>query len=966
MRWCILILFLLPQCLLYGQFKSIGVPEIRNILVSEYGGSAQNWDIIDDANGNIYIANNSGILRFDGEDWEIHPVANHSIVRSLAYGNDDKVYVGAYNEIGVLEHTMKEGIRYHSLNHLIPEFARNFDDVWNIYQTRFGVVFQSFEYLYILQDSGIQVIEPADRFGNSYFINDDLYAIEKGIGLRVLKENALQTVSDDPLFTSDEIRFIVSWQADGLLIGSQNNGLFTLQDGILKPWETEVSEELKIQKLYCGSFHKDRYLFGTIKSGLFVTNNEGAIQQHLSRSNGLQNNTILSLFVDRQDNIWLGLDIGIDFLKSSLPLSIINDNFNIAATYATAVFNGRLYIGTNQGLFTKRLANISSPTNITYDLVEGTQGQVWNLSVRKGQLLCGHHNGAYLINGTGSKKLTGIRGIWNFKDVPGRDGLLISGTYDGLITFATGEDGTWKYKNKVKGMDISSRELVIQNDQRIWMSHGYRGLFHFHLNETLDSVISMKEYVATHNLPESLPYILHELEGDFFISTSQGIYTFDEAKDIFFKPEDLNQRFGSLQLIYLLKEDPKGNIWYSAKQGIGVFRLLENGTYKNIYSPFLELTNKRVSPFDNIYIQDPENIFIGTQNGLVHYDPSIYKNYFEDTYVYINRINISSKKHDSLWYTSGNRHLDEQAIEEDFSLPHAFNNISFRFNSPDMENTGKVTYRHKLINFDDEWSEWTAENRKEYTNLKGGLYKFEVQAKNIYNNTSSIDSFRFFIEPPFYRSNTARILYGILAMAFFLSAVIFFRWRIRRAKLQEKNRQIHAFREKEKQFEEQMEAAEKEVVYLKNERLEVEMRHKNKELANSTYHIIQKNKFLNTLKQELSKLSESAKSDFVEKELKKISRKIDRDIQEEKNWEVFERYFDEVHQEFNKRLKELHPDLTPNEIRLCAYLRMNISSKEIAPLMNISIRGVEVSRYRVRKKLNLDRNINLTEYIMNL
>jgi DNA-binding CsgD family transcriptional regulator len=145
-----------------------------------------------------------------------------------------------------------------------------------------------------------------------------------------------------------------------------------------------------------------------------------------------------------------------------------------------------------------------------------------------------------------------------------------------------------------------------------------------------------------------------------------------------------------------------------------------------------------------------------------------------------------------------------------------------------------------------------------------------------------------------------------------------------------------------------------------------EMKYKNKELVNSTYHLIQKNKFLNALKMELSKLSKSAKSDVVENELRKISRKIDRDIQDDRNWEVFERYFDDVHQEFLTRLKEKHPGLSPSELRLCAYLRMNISTKEIAPLMNISIRGVEISRYRLRKKLNLPHEANLAAYIMSI
>ena len=967
LRWfCFAILLTFFQANISGQFKSIGVPEIRNIKRSEYGGGSQNWSIVDDSRGNIYIANNNGVLKFDGADWEIFPSANRSVVRSIACADDDKVYVGAFNEIGVLEKSDKEGYRYLSLNHLIPEYARNFDDVWNIYTTDFGIIFQSFEYVFIYNEEEIQVISPKERFGYSFYVDDKYYVVEKGYGLKVLAGDSLRTVSDDPLFSMDEIRSVILYNSDELLIGTQNNGLYILSDGELNLWNTEISQALKQYKLYSGSFHAGRYLFGTIKSGLFVASEDGTIQQHLSRSNGLQNNTVLSVFIDRQDNTWLGLDIGIDFLKSSLPISFINDNFNIAASYATAIFDDRIYIGTNQGLYTRKLNKIKSHTNIKYDLVEGTEGQVWSLSVIDGQLLCGHHNGAFSISGMKSKKLTFSRGVWVFRQIPGRNDMLIAGTYDGLLTFSKADDGSWEFRKRVVGMDISSRELVVENDSIIWMSHGYLGLYRIQLSETIDSVLSMDKYINSNNLPEELPYILHESGDKFFISTSNGIYRFDRDNQLFVKDDELNRFYGDLSLLYLLKEDQGGNIWYSALEEIGVFRLMDDGTYTNISTPFMGLNNMRVSPFDNIFIQDPYNIFIGTQNGLVHYDPSIYKDYFTKMQVYVNEVIIQSKNTDSLWYTSGNAKLNEQAIIDSFSVPYLYNSISFRFNSPDLENADQIEYSFRLVGFDESWSEWSVVNSKEYTNLREGIYRFEVKARNIYHNVSAVDQFSFIIEPPFYRSRKAVFLYIICGLILISATIYFYFRRIARVRSQEKNKQIRAFSKTEKELEEQKRAAEKEVDSLKNEKLEAEMKHKNQELATSTYHIIEKNKFLNSLKQEISSLSQSAKSEFVEKELKKLSRKIDRDIQNEENWEVFDRYFDEVHQEFQSRLRKLHPELTPGELRLCAYLRMNISTKEIAPLMNISVRGVEISRYRLRKKLKLDRTDNLTDYIMNI
>jgi len=227
--------------------------------------------------------------------------------------------------------------------------------------------------------------------------------VEKGIGLRVLKNGSLQSVSIDPVFSLDEIHSIETFKSNDLLIGTLSNGLYILQDDGLLRWDTEISHKLIEDKLYCGSSINKLYLFGTIKNGLYIVDQNGKIKQHLNRLNGLQNNTILSIFPDHQKNIWLGLDNGIDFLKSSLPISIINYNFNIATAYSTVIYNERLYVGTNQGLYSKKLANLRGYSDIKFDLVEGMDGQVWNLAIHEGQLLCGHNNGAYLIDGLKAK-----------------------------------------------------------------------------------------------------------------------------------------------------------------------------------------------------------------------------------------------------------------------------------------------------------------------------------------------------------------------------------------------------------------------------------------------------------------------------------------------------------------------------------------------------------------------------------
>ncbi|HQO50390.1 MAG TPA: LuxR C-terminal-related transcriptional regulator, partial [Bacteroidales bacterium] len=226
--------------------------------------------------------------------------------------------------------------------------------------------------------------------------------------------------------------------------------------------------------------------------------------------------------------------------------------------------------------------------------------------------------------------------------------------------------------------------------------------------------------------------------------------------------------------------------------------------------------------------------------------------------------------------------------------------------------------------------------------------------------------FTFTIQPPFYRSLLAYVIYVLLLIAVVIGNVIFIQRRVTLTKLQEKEKHSKALREQELSFREQALMAEKEIINLRNESLQSQVIHKNKELANTTLHLIHKNKILNAIKSQLNTLADSTLSQTKKGQIDGIINKINRELKNEKFQQAFDEYFDDVHQDFITRLKDRHPELTPRELRLCAYLKMNLSTKEIAPLMNISVRGVEIGRYRLRKKLELERDDNLIDYLLKL
>ena len=152
---------------------------------------------------------------------------------------------------------------------------------------------------------------------------------------------------------------------------------------------------------------------------------------------------------------------------------------------------------------------------------------------------------------------------------------------------------------------------------------------------------------------------------------------------------------------------------------------------------------------------------------------------------------------------------------------------------------------------------------------------------------------------------------------------------------------------------------EKVIMRLKNEKLQGEIFSKTRELSVSTMNIINKNELLRTIKDELTLVKD-------ETNIKPVIKIINKNIANTSDWELFQEAFNNADSDFLKKVKTLHTSLSPNDLRLCAYLRLNLSSKEIAPLLNISVRSVEIKRYRLRKKMDLPHEDSLVAYILNI
>lgn len=949
-----------------GEFTNIGVPYIHNYPKNEYKAGTQNWSVTQSQQGFMYFANNSGLLTFDGIKWQLYQMPNLSVVRSVFKNEDGRIFVGAYNELGEMVTDNSGRMKFVSFKRFIPSEFQNFDDIWNITTYKNQIVYQSYNFAFLFEDDSIvSVVRAPSRFQNSYKINGRLYFNDSEIGLLEYDSGQLVPLAGSEVIKNEEIWSVLPFGNGGnLLIFTSDKGAYIFDKSGIKPWDVPVNSLFKKYQVFSAiNIHDNLIAIGTVQDGLLIINQEGELLQHINRQKGLQNNTVLKVFADRDRNLWLGLDNGIDYLNINSPITFLREPEGIGAGYTSIIFKGKIYLGTNQGLYTKDLTDIKS--NEKFHLIPGTNGQVWYLGVHDDILLCGHNNGTFIIEGEKARQISKTGGAWKFMQLKRFPGYLIGGTYEGLIYFEK-LNGEWKYVDQIKGFKESFRVFEEDENGNLWMSHGFKGIYKIELGSKLGQLESFKYYDKTSGLPSNYNLNIYKIKGRIVVTSNLGLYEYNPKTDRFVSSDDLNELFGSMKDLSYLHEDERGNIWYiehdNSKTKAGVLRIHDDNSYKNITAPFALLTNKFINGFEFIYPYSESQVFFGIEDGFAHYSQSVAFSSTDEFSAYINQ--AAATYLDSIFYSGNKINPTKKTIQPTYIFPFKDNAFRFSYTSPLYENIDNIEFSYRLSGYNEKWSDWSTTSFNEYAKLPPGTFILNVKARNLSGIESLVDTLEFTISPPWYRSVYAYVFYFIFLIVIILFLIWLVLKRIEISKRKERLKHLQSYRQKEQEYKRQSLVAEKKIISLKNEKLRIEMVHRNKELANQTMNLIQKNKFLQKIKEDLDKLKKSSSDESLKSKISGLINKIDKDIDHEKQWEVFESAFDEVHEDFLSRLKKQFPNLTPKELKLCAYLRMNISTKEIAPLMNISVRGVEILRYRVRKKLNIDRDQNLTGMII--
>lgn len=934
-----------------AQDYNLGVPMIQSFSKEDFKGGAQNWDIKQDRFGVMYFANNNGLLVFDGTTWNTHNLPNYTIVRSLGITSKGIIYVGGQNEFGRFTPDEKGILRFESLKHLIPQKHQNFTDVWKIELYEDGVLFNSDFKIFHLKNETIKVFDQG-TFKNLGNTGNQIFASDTKSGIYFLKGDNLEKLKGSAFFKNKTVQAVIK-NEPGFLIATLKNGIFQYSNGKVEPWKTDYDQFIKENNIQgATAIAGERYAIATAYGGLLVLDKSGKIINTLHKGNGLLSNNLLTMYYDRSNNLWLGLSNGINYIHTNSPFHRIYPDSDLDAVgYNTKIHQGKIYFATNEGVFVNDWKKYYSPSESTnHRFIPSTRGQIWGMDIVNNQLFAGHAEGAFLIENENASKILNERGFWTFEAYNGSKNKILAGTYF-EVSLLESENAQVFSENPIAQINESCRFVEQDNRGNIWVAHPYRGILKIKPSQTGESEIKLmgsNEGLPSHNLNH-----LFKIKDEIIFCGERGVFIFDYDEEKFVPHEAFNQLFGKETKVRRLQETPDGNIWFITTTELGLLKISDRGLEKEV--------NKIVFPYpvqqlnlghESIYPYDEENVFITNDRGFIHYNTSKFIESDSIFNVILNEVKITSNK-DSIisngFYYANDQVEIQQPQNQIPTFDHFLNDLHFKFSATDYVSGSGNSYRYFLKGYEEDWSTWHAENTKEYTNLSPGKYTFHLQAKSNSQNESNILTYQFVITPPWYASKFAYGIYGILTLLGLASVIKFY------SKKYSGLKEDHDLVVKE---------SKETIGKLQAEKIEAELAYKQRELVSTTLSLVKKNDTLVNIKERLQEIKKTVSEKETVKQLEKLIKKLHIEEIQDENWEQVMFHFNQLHKGFFDRLKEEYPSLTPKDLKMCAYLRMNLSTKEMTSLMNVTTRGVEASRYRLRKKFGLVKEQNLTEFLM--
>lgn len=942
---------LLPYlfCLTYIPLWANWQYPILNYSRHQYEAGAQNWMLTQQDNGWIYAANDKGLLEFDGINWKTYSVLNAKL-RAVAKGEDGNIYVGGFGECGYFEPDGLGGLSYNSLCRNLPFYV---GVIRNILTEGPRVYFQADRYIIMVENGQTHYVDHKQHIVCSALYNESFYLISS-LGMHVLQGEKLVPVTGTEKVGKWQVVAMLPYRNQLLLITRQQ-GIYAYDGTSFEKVEFGLNNFLEHKQIYTAFIQGSILGIGFIQDGVCLYNLSTGQLNHLTAANGLQDNTVHGLLLDVRGNLWLAMNNGIDCVELSSNLfSLHGGSSFIGSGYASCVFNGQLYLATNRGVYYTEYP-ISPERDGTIKAVQGISDQVWSFLIYDNQLFCAAESGIFLLNNQHAVRIDGISRVRSLVSVPHRPDVLVAGTYGvnkGLYLLKK-QQGVWRTIHQIKNCDMSSKSLLAESSTFLWMTNKGRGVSRLLLSDDLTEVRQLKNY---NPFPMDYDAQLSHVDGEIVVASRYGLWRFDPQKDSLVVYKEMEERFGRKKPYTYFAKDIHQNIWCASE---GILKLLRYQSEQNQYPQSYEslLKGALIENFEQITVADTHAI-IGTEDGFSLMKLNGASNKSLHPFLQIRHVYSVGQK-DSLIYGRSFRYEDKQVV-----IPYKNNTLRMECCVSNCAFSKSLLFSYRLDRSDEVgmWSDYSTSPVKEFTNLREGKYTFRVRLQTDFAEEPASTSFQFEILPPWYRTGWSYMGYTCL-----VACGIYYMYRrfVRSKKLLLMQKELELYHQQQA-FDEERAEANRQIHLLEEEKLQTELRHQSEELVRTTLNIVRKNEMLLELKKGVDGVNHALKENdavALKRRVLRLQGQITTNIGHDEDLQSFQSAFDSVHHDFFRRLEERYPDLSHKEKMLCAYVQMNLITKEIAPLLNISVRGVEICRYRLRQKLGLKERDSLPEFL---
>lgn len=931
------VLFFLLSCICTNAAK----PHTINFNKYTYPGGNKNWAIAQDTSGVMYFGNDNGLLEFDGIRWKLYPVPEAVVVRAVAVTADNRIFTGGFEEFGVWERTQTNELVYTSLSQALKKSGNlKNDDIWKIHVTDDVILFQSFNHIYAYDYQQAFVRSEGSNILFLLQVYDEFWIQKTNGSLYRLNNNNLEEIPGSAVFSDTEVRVVLPFPNQRYLIATATKGFYIYDGQTFTRWQTSLPE-IERNQINNGIRNTNgNYFIGTILNGLYEMTPDGEVINHYSTDNFLQNNTVLGLFEDHSGDVWVALDRGISYIRYLDNLDCyIDPTGKTGAVYSAALFDNNLFLATNQGLFylpEKQLSGLDPLSGLR--LVEGTEGQVWDVKVYGDKLLCGHNHGLRIINKQLqiTAKEESDRGIYKMNHERYNDtDLLFLSTYFVASIF----QNDLSFLSDIGDIREPIMDIEMDHLGNIWMTHTQRGLYRCRFLGDLSNQKLIRMYGINDN--DTLPrhFRIFKLGGRVVFLSDDHFYVYNDINDRLVSFEAFDKCFEGITSICQLI--PLSNNLFYALTNHSVYKGYHDGIEVRLIEKFDVGYNhlSLVDAYENAVMLNDSTGMICLDNGFMlhHFKRMMQKNTVEIPRPLIRLVETKDTK-DSLYYWQP----DKDAIR----VPYSQRTIAFDFFAKHVLKDN-LSFQYLLKGEAEEWSAPDKVHTVRFERLSKGDYVFYLRTVNSMGDSSEVTSFSFSILPPWYQTGWA---YAGYVLCILLS--LFFIW----FSVLRRYRNVHLLK---------VRMREEQRLRRQNASLRQVIEEKDAVLFSQASFIIQKNELILKVKKEIDNFYNSYSERKIFLPLyAKISTLLNKNMDIDEDWKMFLIQFEQKHATFFNRLREVYPDLTMNDLKLCACLRLNLASKDISSLLNISIRAVENSRYRLRKKMNIPPNQNLNDYFM--